>query len=282
MTFRSSDPIIEPVLADRPTIRVGSHLLVGPDEGKLAWLASEIFHNQVYNCAVPPPRGQARSEVVDLRRAILSILPADLVFDPGYRPSSAPVIIDAGANVGTATSWFLQRYPEAQVIAVEPNPEAFAFLAHNLKMMAPTRTLAVNAALCGRGAHTVRLYSSASEASLRTSIWEHRNSWTRAFEVPAVSLLDLLERTGPAFLLKLDIEGSEEEVLEELAREGKLGSFRAVLTEWHHYVDLSGESLARALLAFRRAGARYSLRATPPVDGFQDIMIEAFWPDMSE
>jgi FkbM family methyltransferase len=282
VTFEPSGPIIEPVPVCGPTIRVGSHLLVGPNEGKLAWLASEIFHHRMYDCMVTPQRDQARPGVIDLRQALLSILPADLVFDPGYRPSDAPVIIDAGANVGMATSWFLQRYPEAQVVAIEPNPEAFTFLKHNLKVMAPSRTLAVQAALCRRGAHATRLYSSASEASLRTSVWEYRNSWTRTFEVPAVSLLDLLEVTGPAFLLKLDIEGSEEEVLEELAREGKLGSFRAVLTEWHHYVDHSGEGLARTLLAFRLAGARYSLRATPPVVGFQDIMIEAFWPEVRE
>jgi FkbM family methyltransferase len=51
-----------------------------------------------------------------------------------YVPTRPPrFIIDAGANIGDSTCWFLSRYPEATVIAVEPDPENFEVLLHNTK-----------------------------------------------------------------------------------------------------------------------------------------------------
>jgi len=40
-------------------------------------------------------------------------------------------ILDAGANLGDTAAWFLTRFPEAQVVAVEPDPENFAILRRN-------------------------------------------------------------------------------------------------------------------------------------------------------
>src|ERR1700738_292386 len=42
-----------------------------------------------------------------------------------YLPARAPrLIVDAGANVGSATLWFRERFPDAHVVALEPNPQA--------------------------------------------------------------------------------------------------------------------------------------------------------------
>ena len=34
-----------------------------------------------------------------------------------------PVIVDAGANVGAASIWFSTQFPEAHILAIEPNWE---------------------------------------------------------------------------------------------------------------------------------------------------------------
>jgi FkbM family methyltransferase len=44
----------------------------------------------------------------------------------------APAILDAGATIGMASLYFTLRYPMPQVIAVEPNPKAVAYLKRNL------------------------------------------------------------------------------------------------------------------------------------------------------
>jgi hypothetical protein len=34
-----------------------------------------------------------------------------------------PIVIDAGANVGAASLWFARAFPQAAIVAVEPDPE---------------------------------------------------------------------------------------------------------------------------------------------------------------
>ena len=40
----------------------------------------------------------------------------------------APFIVDCGANIGMATLYFKSLYPDATVLAFEPDPAAFACL----------------------------------------------------------------------------------------------------------------------------------------------------------
>jgi FkbM family methyltransferase len=43
-------------------------------------------------------------------------------------------IIDAGANCGDSTCWFLSRYPQARVIALEPDSSNFEILRRNTSL----------------------------------------------------------------------------------------------------------------------------------------------------
>src|SRR5262249_47044026 len=42
------------------------------------------------------------------------------------------IIIDCGANIGLASIYFLTRFPECTVLAVEPDPENVSICRHNL------------------------------------------------------------------------------------------------------------------------------------------------------
>ncbi len=44
---------------------------------------------------------------------------------------NTPLIIDAGANIGTSTIWFAETFPKAHIVAVEPDDENFVLLAMN-------------------------------------------------------------------------------------------------------------------------------------------------------
>ena len=44
---------------------------------------------------------------------------------------ATPVIMDGGANVGYAALYFAHAFPDATIIAVEPNPETFRILQEN-------------------------------------------------------------------------------------------------------------------------------------------------------
>ncbi|WP_409190079.1 FkbM family methyltransferase [Bradyrhizobium sp. RDM4] len=43
-----------------------------------------------------------------------------------------PVLVDAGANIGAASLWFRQKFPELAIVAIEPDPDNIALLRRNL------------------------------------------------------------------------------------------------------------------------------------------------------
>lgn len=121
------------------------------------------------------------------------------------------LIIDCGANVGYSSAYFLSRFLEAQLIAVEPDPDNFALLETNLQ---PFRAR-YRALQSGVWSHATRL-------SLADAEWGDGRAWARtvreaAPDEPALLAVDLgslLAASGfeRISVLKIDIEGAEEVV----------------------------------------------------------------------
>lgn len=129
-------------------------------------------------------------------------------------PVSRPprVIVDAGANVGLTSVYFAHRFPNARIIAIEPEAHNFALLASNVAEY--PNVVPVKAALWH--SHTVvdlfdpgvgpwgYVVGCADDCSGR---WRQR---TDTVTLDAVMKTYDLDRVD---LLKMDIEGSEREVL---------------------------------------------------------------------
>jgi FkbM family methyltransferase len=136
----------------------------------------------------------------------------EVVIQNGYHFPLArdpQVIVDVGANIGMATLWFKARWPQAQVIAVEPDPNNFALLQRNLKDIPGVRT--VQAALApADGAIGFET------EGLNPSAYHIRALRPGEEGVPAITMATLMRQCGIDHidLLKLDIEGAEKEVFE--------------------------------------------------------------------
>ncbi|MBH5294795.1 FkbM family methyltransferase [Salmonella enterica] len=61
-----------------------------------------------------------------------------------------PVIVDCGANIGTSVLHFLEAYPRAHVVAIEPAPDNFALLSRN--------TEGLNVTLINKGVCIIELH----------------------------------------------------------------------------------------------------------------------------
>src|SRR5271157_5580768 len=59
---------------------------------------------------------------------ILAMKDFDILNDLG----SPRLMIDAGANIGMSSIYFLDRYPSLKVVAIEPDPETFEICRMNL------------------------------------------------------------------------------------------------------------------------------------------------------
>jgi FkbM family methyltransferase len=118
-------------------------------------------------------------------------------------------IADVGANVGY-TSLFLHAYfPKAKLLAIEPDPENFRALMHNISLNRMADVQCYQAALWSR-----------REALTIAADFRDKREWSRRVSNEVGSrgtveamlpkqLLDLFE-SGTIDLLKVDIEGAEE------------------------------------------------------------------------
>jgi FkbM family methyltransferase len=126
----------------------------------------------------------------------------------GRLPDGA-LIIDCGANVGYASIFFLRLFPNARVVAVEPDGDNFAVLEANLAH-GHGRGQAIRA---GIWSHKTRLRC--SEERYRDGLeWSRQVQECAADDpesFPAVSIGELLDESGAEeiALLKIDIEGAE-------------------------------------------------------------------------
>jgi FkbM family methyltransferase len=137
-----------------------------------------------------------------------------------WAPPSAALVVDVGANVGTATAWLRRRYPRARIVAIEPNPHAAERLRRNVGH--DPNVEVIEAALSDRD----------GVAHFEDSAWTMRGQVVDegGFEVQALTLHTLRERLGATEIdvMKIDTEGGEWRILRE-----PLDGVRAVTMEIH-------------------------------------------------
>jgi FkbM family methyltransferase len=123
--------------------------------------------------------------------------------DPG-------VIIDCGANVGYASVYFLTRYPNARVIAVEPDPANAAVCRKNLKPFGGRATL-IESGVWSRACRLTLVPQARCDewgVQVREAL-EGEAGDLDSIDLPSLMGGANVERIG---LLKIDIEWSELEL----------------------------------------------------------------------
>lgn len=115
-------------------------------------------------------------------------------------------IIDAGANIGLASVYLLTKYPKAQVIAIEPDPENLAIAELNLRPFG-SRCHLIEGAIW----HTSSSLSiqRSDQGHWATSVSEETNRGDS--KVQGFTINEITSRFGfdKIDLLKVDIEGAE-------------------------------------------------------------------------
>lgn len=127
----------------------------------------------------------------------------------------SPTIIDCGANVGLATLFFKRLYPNARIKAFEADTKLFNVLTRNVQVNKLKGVETIHAAVWvnDKGVR-FRSHGGDSGAVEQYSVVER----AEAVDVPSMRLKDLLATLEVDFI-KMDIEGSEYEVLLDCADE---------------------------------------------------------------
>lgn len=115
-----------------------------------------------------------------------------------------PVIVDAGANIGAASLWFHRLYPDAAIVAIEPEPDNARILRANLAPL--PRATVLEAAIAGESGHVaVRDGATGWDVTTRRSATGGITAITMAEALATVS-------DGTPFIAKIDIEGFESDL----------------------------------------------------------------------
>jgi len=154
---------------------------------------------------------------------------AYFVDDAKLPPESVTTVIDCGAHIGLTALYFASRYPNARIIAVEPNPGNYELLRANTAGEARIITL--------QGC--VSDQSGAARISIDGPGWGYRID-PAGVPVPAFTIQDLRDRYAIDMIdfLKIDIEGAEKGVFAQ-----GVGDVRVIVAELHG--DYTIESFAR-------------------------------------
>lgn len=194
-------------------------------------------------------------------RAALDVIADEILLRQEYHfatRSEAPLVIDAGANIGLATYYVRRMCKAARVICFEPNPATFAVLEGNARINRWDNVTLHQAAIAACDGHADLVFE--EESPLAASLSPRRiGASARRQTVPTLALNAFLQE--PVALLKMDIEGAEADVLE--ACEGNLSQVENLFVEVHPMPGESPSLLCRTLGVLERAGFYVHVARSP-------------------
>lgn len=167
-----------------------------------------------------------------------------------------PLIIDAGANVGATAVYFTLMYPDATVVAVEPQSDNFSSLESNTRAL--PNVVRKQAALHGEaGCHldVVQPESRGADAFRTVAASEAGTGLHKLERIGTCTIRSLLDEFPGhfPFILKVDIEGHEKEIF--AADPDLLDRFDVIFFEPHDWM-LPGEATSQSFLSFLAGHAR--------------------------
>lgn len=192
-----------------------------------------------------------------------------------------PVVLDGGSNIGMSVLFFKALYPEASIVAFEPAAPAHRLLVRNVEANG-LHDVEAHAAALGLENGTVSFYDEPDDpATFRMSTRRERLPSPRETTVSQRCLSDFV--AGPVDLVKLDVEGAEDDVLADLIATGAIEKIDQLIVEYHHR-PAGDDSLGEFLEHLRAHGFHYQLaarvraadRANDPAD--QDVLVHAHRP----
>jgi FkbM family methyltransferase len=160
----------------------------------------------------------------------------------------SPFIIDAGSCIGLSILYFKHIHPESRIIGFEPDPKIYRILHDNMAANKLSGLKLINAALSSdEGEHT--FYVDGSDGGSLVF-----NSNKESIRMKTQKLSRYINE--PVDFLKINIEGSELEVLTEISH--KLSLVNEIVLEYHMF-DTDNQDLHKILDLLNRHGFMYMI-----------------------
>ncbi|MFT6895172.1 MAG: FkbM family methyltransferase [Algoriphagus sp.] len=189
-----------------------------------------------------------------------------------------PVIFDCGSNIGMGILFFKIIYPNAKITGFEANPEVFEILKTNISNLNMNDIQVHHLALYDQDTE-ITFYTGNSSESLLGSINSNRGG-KKAVLVKAKKLSEFLKTHSEIDLIKIDVEGAEWNIIQDLVQSSSLRKCHQYLIEFHlNLPELEGK-LSEFLEYFEAQGYLYNIRGDfGRVGEFQDLLIQCIRKD---
>ena len=191
--------------------------------------------------------------------------------------TNSPYIIDCGSNIGMSILYFKMLYPDSSILAFEPSEEVFSCLESNIRNNNLNSIIVNKIALSNKEGAIYFYYDKDNLDSLVSSIKQERMPKQKR-TVEASVLSKYIDRDVD--FLKMDVEGAELEIIEELSNKGKLNYVKQMVIEYHHHIVRDSDIFSKLLRLLEDAGFGYQIEShlqRPLISKqFQDILIYAY------
>ncbi len=198
------------------TIDLFGNNIMVPDAASFKFMYNEIFEKQIYKF---------------------------------YTSNNSPRIIDAGANIGLSVIFFKRLYPDAIIEAFDPDPKIYSILQNNIQAFKITNVRLHNIGLwnCDK---ELTFYSEGADGGRIVD----ESDTSNIIQAKFTSLRPFLN--GKTDLLKMDIEGAEDVVIEDI--KDLLINVDRVFIEYHSFPNKQ-QTLSKILTILEVAGFRINI-----------------------
>jgi len=192
---------------------------------------------------------------------------------------SEPIILDAGSSIGMSVIFFKWLYPNSRITAFEPDKETFDILSKNIVVNNFEKVQAHNLALSDKEGEVDFYKDNKNPGMLSMSMFSKRLPTSEKSMVQS----DLFSKyVGEKVdFVKMDIEGAEFEVLDDLCLTKKIKNIKEIIVEFHHNIDMNDPKLAKTLRKFEESDFSYNFhrmgfRKNFDKCEFQNVIIRFF------
>ena len=169
-------------------------------------------------------------------------------------------IADCGSNIGISILYFKYLYPDAKLICFEPQKLAFEFLVKNIEANKLKDVTAYNIALSNQKGE-VDFFEHNSGVGLMASIYATRETHGVPIKIPTQCLSSFLNHRQIPTFIKIDVDGAEDLIIQDLLANDQLRSAQIVI-EYHHGIHRNGVSLVDLLKIMGTNNYTYNLRTS--------------------
>jgi len=158
-------------------------------------------------------------------------------------------IVDCGANIGLSTIYLKMNFPDAHIVAFEPDPNIYAALKYNIGSFGYKDIVCKNEAV-SNVAGVVNFWLEGGHSGM---IIDEDNA-KKAARIKSTRLKSVLNDYERVTFLKIDIEGEEVNVIPDIADQLKKVDY--LFLEYHSFLNRN-QTLGEILTIIQAAGMRY-------------------------